>query len=185
MDLTDQQWAAVEPLLPVPEVREDGRGRPWRDPRDVLNGILWILRTGAPWADMPSRYPPYSTCFRRFQSWVEHEVLQRVLQALADDLVERGKLDLTETFIDGTHAGAKRGASLWEKLVAELPPNSWRSQTVLVFLYLPPSLRVNVTKYVSSSKPSTHGSRKKRRAGSSATKRTIAPRSKKTWRSKG
>jgi len=117
VDLTDQQWAAVEPLLPVPEVREDGRRRPWRDPRDVLNGILWILRTGAPWADMPSRYPPYSTCFRRFQSWVEDEVLQRVLQALADDLVERGKLDLTETFIDGTHAGTKRGANLWEKLV--------------------------------------------------------------------
>jgi transposase len=184
VDLTDQQWAAVEHLLPVPEVREDGRGRPWRDPRDVLNGILWILRTGAPWADMPSRYPPYSTCFRRFQSWVEDEVLQRVLQALADDLVERGKLDLTETFIDGTHAGAKRGANLWEKLVAELPPNSWRSQTVLVFLYLPPSLRVNVTKYVSSSKPSTRGSRTKRQAGSSATKRTTAPRSKKTSRSK-
>lgn len=184
MDLTDQQWAAVEPLLPVPEVREDGRGRPWRDPRDVLNGILWILRTGAPWADMPSRYPPYSTCFRRFQSWVEDEVLQRVLQALADDLVERGKLDLTETFIDGTHAGAKRGVNLWEKLVAELPPNSWRSQTVLVFLYLPRSLRVNVTKYVSFNKPSTRASRTKRRAGSSATKRTTAPRSKKTSRSK-
>jgi transposase len=90
VDLADQQWAAVEHLLPLPEVREDGRGRPWRDPRDVLNGILWILRTVVPWADMPSRYPPYSTCFRRFQSWVEDEVLQRVLQTLADDLVERG-----------------------------------------------------------------------------------------------
>jgi transposase len=88
VDLTDQQWAAVEQLLPQPQVREDGRGRPWRDPRDVLNGILWILRTGAPWADMPDRYPPYSTCFRRFQSWVDDGVLQHVLQALADDLVE-------------------------------------------------------------------------------------------------
>jgi transposase len=109
MDLTDQQWAAVESLLPKPEVREDGRGRPWRDPRDVLNGILWIHRTGAPWADMPSRYPPYATCFRRFQAWVKDGVLQKVLQALCDDLVARGRLDLSEAFIDGTHAGAKKG----------------------------------------------------------------------------
>src|SRR3954471_14776501 len=109
---------------------------------------------------MPRRYPPYATCFRRFQSWVEAGVLQHILQALADDLVERGKLDLSETFIDGNHAGAKKGALLWAKLVAELPPNSWRSQIALVFLYLPPSLRVNVTKYVSSPTPSSSASPK-------------------------
>ena len=154
MDLTDEQWAAVEPLLPKPEVREDGRGRPWRDPRDVLNGILWILRTGAPWADMPDRYPPYATCFRRYQSWVKDGVLRRALQALADDLVARGKLDLSEAFIDGTHAGAKRGASWWAKLGVGLPPRSWRSQTVLVFRYLPRSLQVNATKYASLMRPS-------------------------------
>lgn len=108
-DLTDQQWAVVESLLPKPEVREDGRGRPWCDPRDVLNGILWIHRTGAPWADMPSRYPPYATCFRRFQMWVKDGVLQKVLQALCDDLVERGRLDLSEAFIDGSHAALKKG----------------------------------------------------------------------------
>ncbi len=45
MDLTDEQWEILEPLIPTPPRREDGRGRPWRDPRDVLNGILWILRT--------------------------------------------------------------------------------------------------------------------------------------------
>src|SRR5215217_2906798 len=59
MDLTDEQWEVLEPLIPDPPRREDGRGRPWRDPRDVLNGILWILRTGAPWKDLPQRYPPY------------------------------------------------------------------------------------------------------------------------------
>ena len=180
MDLTDQQWTAVEKLLPAPQVRDDGRGRPWRDPRDVLNGILWILRTGAPWADMPRRYPPYATCFRRFQSWIEAGVLQQVLQALADDLVARGKLNLSETFIDGTHAGAKKGALLWEELVAELPPNSWRSQIALVFLYLPQSLRVNVTKYVSSPTPSNSASPKPSRKRSSATARTTARSSKKS-----
>jgi transposase len=180
MDLTDQQWAAVESLLPKPEVREDGRGRPWRDPRDVLNGMLWVLRTGAPWADMPARYPPYATCFRRFQNWRKEGVLQRVLQGLADDLVARGRLDLSEAFIDGSHAGAKKGADWWAKLGADLPPNSWRSQTVVVFRYLPPSLQVNVMKYVSSMPPSQSASRKRKFKNSSATAHTTAPSSKKS-----
>ena len=47
MDLTDEQWEVLEPLIPVPARRADGKGRPWRDPRDVLNGILWVLRTAA------------------------------------------------------------------------------------------------------------------------------------------
>jgi transposase len=54
MDLTDKQWALIEPLFETKR-RADGRGRPWRDPRDVLNGVLWVLRTGAPWKDLPDR----------------------------------------------------------------------------------------------------------------------------------
>ena len=69
MDLTDAQWTRLAPVVPKPKTRPDGRGRPWRDPRDVLNGILWVLRTGAPWKDLPDRYPPYQTCHRRFQLW--------------------------------------------------------------------------------------------------------------------
>ena len=71
MDLTDEQWEAARPCIPEPErqgTTERG-GRPWRDPRDVLNGILWVLRTGAPWADLPRRYPPPQTCHDRFQKW--------------------------------------------------------------------------------------------------------------------
>ncbi len=84
MDLTDEQWEILEPLIPAPPRRTDGRGRPWRDPRDVLDGILWVLRTGAPWRDLPERYPPYQTCHRRFQRWNEEGVLEEVLRALAD-----------------------------------------------------------------------------------------------------
>jgi transposase len=84
MDLTDEQWEVLEPLIAHPPRRADGRGRPWRDPRDVLNGILWILRTGAPWHDLPERYPPYQTCHRRFQKWVEEGTLSRILEALAE-----------------------------------------------------------------------------------------------------
>ena len=78
MDLTDEQWEVLEPLIPDPPRTEDGRGRPWRDPRDVLNAILWILPTGAPWKDLPERYPPYQTCHRCFQRWIEEGVLSSV-----------------------------------------------------------------------------------------------------------
>jgi transposase len=57
VDLTDEQWALPEPLIPRPPRRPDRRGRPWRDAREVLDGVLWMLRTGAPWRDLPGRYP--------------------------------------------------------------------------------------------------------------------------------
>src|SRR5437667_2040804 len=110
MDLTEEQWAVLAPLLPTPRVRRDRRGRPWRDPRDVLNGVLWILRTGAPWKDLPDRYPPYQTCHRRFQKWQQNGRFEVILQVLAQDLAQRGKLDLSEGAIDATFAGAKKGA---------------------------------------------------------------------------
>ena len=88
MDLTDEQWAVIEPLLRQLPGRADGRGRPWRSSREVLNGILWILRTGSPWKDLPKIYPPYQTCRRRFQRWVSDGTLELVFCALAEDLGE-------------------------------------------------------------------------------------------------
>ena len=85
-DLTDAQWEFLDSLTPEPPRRRDGRGRPWRGRREVLNGILFILRTGALWADLPERYPPYQTCHRRFQQWVRSGVMRGVLEALAEDL---------------------------------------------------------------------------------------------------
>lgn len=134
MDLTDEQWAVLRPLVPKPRMRADGRGRPWRDPRDVLNGILWILRTGAPWKDLPDRYPSYQTCHRRFQYWVKNGTLERILLALARDVEARGGIDLSECFIDGTFAGAKKGAITSAKPSVARGPRSWPLQTALVFL---------------------------------------------------
>ena len=56
-DLSDDQWKVLGPLIPKPKRRNDGRGRPWKSHRSVLNGILWVLRTGAPWADLPEACP--------------------------------------------------------------------------------------------------------------------------------
>ena len=106
MDLTDEQWAVLEPLIPEPPRRPDGRGRPWKPARDVLNGILWILRTGAPWKDMPDRYPPYQTCHRRFQRWEKEGVMDQILLSLAQDLKERGDLDISLPSWDPRRAGS-------------------------------------------------------------------------------
>ena len=133
MDLSDAQWAILKPSL-QPRGRPAGRGRPWRDLRAVLNGVLWVLRTGAPWHDLPSRYPPYQTCHRRFQQWRREGTLTRVLTALAEDLRDRGKLDLSETFIDASFSSAKKGALLSARLAEEKAVKSWRSSTAMVFL---------------------------------------------------
>lgn len=133
MDLTDAQWAVLEPHF-RPKRRADGRGRPWRDTRAVLNAVLWVLRTGAPWHDLPPRYPPYQTCHRRFQQWQRDGTLTRILTALAEDLRDRGKIDLSETFIDASFSSAKKGALLSARLAEEKAVKSWRSQTAMVFL---------------------------------------------------
>jgi len=136
VDLTDKQWAAIKRFVPGPERRRSSPqgGRPWRDPRDVLNGMLWVLRSGAPWADLPGRYPPYQTCHRRFQKWEREGVVDRILHALAKHLLDVGKVDLTEAYIDGSHAGAKRGVLLLDELDAARRPRSWQWQTAMAFL---------------------------------------------------
>jgi transposase len=133
-ELTDEQWAIIGPLIPPPPCRQDGRGRPWRDNREALNGILWILRSGARWKDLPERFPPYQTCHGRFQQWVRGGVLKEVLEALAQDLSTRGELDLSECFIGGTFVVAKKGVDVWERPSGARVRSSWRWQTALVFL---------------------------------------------------
>jgi transposase len=64
-ELTDKAWAVIEPLLP----RSGGRNGRWRDHRQVINGILWKLRAGAPWRDLPERYRPWKTCHERLARW--------------------------------------------------------------------------------------------------------------------
>ena len=140
MDISDKQWDLLKDFLVIEPKRLDNRGRPRQDIRSVFNGILWILRTGAQWKDIPGRYPPYQTCHRYFQDWVKSGTWDKVLWMLAKDLKDRGKIDITECFIDGTFASAKKGALVLAKLREVKAPRSWQSQTLLVFLspYGPP-----------------------------------------------
>jgi transposase len=133
-ELTDEQWAVIGPLIPDPPRREDGRGRPWRGTREVINGVLWILRSGSRWQDLPERFPPYQTCHRRFQQWSRDGTLRHVLEALARDLEARGEIDLSECFIDGTFVVAKKGGALWAPRNGVKARSSWEWQTFMVFL---------------------------------------------------
>lgn len=134
MDLTNEQWEVVNTLLPPDPVRSDRRGRPWSDRRKAFAGVLWILRTGAPWKDLPARYGKYQTVHRRFQDWVRSGVLEQVLLAVAQDLKDRGGLDLRECFIDGTFAPAKKGGAASARPSAEKALKSWQLRTAMVFL---------------------------------------------------
>ncbi len=74
-ELTDEAWGRIAPLLP-----ENGQpGERWRSHREVVNGILWKPRTGAPWRDLPSRYGPWQTCYDRFVRWRRDATWDRLL----------------------------------------------------------------------------------------------------------
>ncbi len=162
MELTDGQWEVLKPLV-EPKTPGKRRGRPWADTRSVLEGVLWILRTGAPWAEVPrDKFPPYQTCHRRFQQWVSGGTLVQVLRALAEDLLARGQLDLAETFIDAPFAGAKKGAVLLVQHAAAKGARSWQLRSAMVFLS-PPGLEALRHMKLASSKPASSSVSRRRR----------------------
>ncbi|WP_144143079.1 transposase [Paraburkholderia sp. BCC1884] len=81
-DINDEEWQRVAPLLPELRPRSELRGRPLANTRSVLNGVLWVMYSGATWSAMPRKYPSYQTCHRRFKAWYESGVLKRVMEQL-------------------------------------------------------------------------------------------------------
>ncbi len=116
--LTDQQWEQIAPLLPPLRKSKKG-GHPWAPNRPCLEGILWVLRTGARWQDLPDKYPSPSTCWRRLQMWEEQDVWLEIWRAFLGTLDQRKRLDWQEAFADGSFAPAKKGGRAWAKLSAE------------------------------------------------------------------
>lgn len=108
--LTDEQWERIAPHLPAHPPSPKG-GRPRADDRACLEGILWLLRCGARWQDIPVDLPSGSTCWRRLQEWAAEGVLERIQAELIAELNELGRVDLRELFADATFIRAKRGVS--------------------------------------------------------------------------
>src|SRR5690242_16884913 len=98
-ELSDDQWEQLATLLPP---QHPAHGRPANDHRTVLNGILWILRTGAPWRDLPERYGNGKTVYSRFTRWRQQGVWAHILVALQRQADAEGRLDWAVHMVDAT-----------------------------------------------------------------------------------
>lgn len=113
-ELTLKQWILIEPLLPP--LASTGR-RP-KDRQLMLNGILWILRTGAPWRDIPERFGHWRTVYGYLQQWRADGTFDRILEALQVRLDREGKIDWDLWCIDGSNVRAARAAAGASKKVS-------------------------------------------------------------------
>ena len=107
-ELTDQEWEQIAPLLPVE--KNSRPGRPSKDNRLMINAMIWIVRSGAPWRDLPERYGPWKSVYSRFRKWIEDGILDNIFRVLSLEA------ELDELFLDATivkahqhSAGAKKG----------------------------------------------------------------------------
>ncbi len=122
--LTDEQWALIEPLVPPSVART---GRPQRDRRILLNGIFWILHTGAPWRDLPERFGPWQTVYHHFAKWRREGVFAEIIEALQITLDECGLIDWDLWCIDGANVRAARAAAGADKTVSTGTPTNRRT----------------------------------------------------------
>lgn len=98
-DLTDFEWSVIEPVLP--------KGRPGPQPRNnrrVMNGIFWVLRTGAPWRDLPERYGPYTSAYNRFNRWRKAGIWDRLMDTVTK--AHDGKVQMIDSSIIRVHQHA-------------------------------------------------------------------------------
>lgn len=105
-ELSDAQWQLIAPHLPPPK----RMGRPRADDRKTLEGILWVLRSGARWQDVPREYGSPTTCWRRLKEWEESGVWETLWRAILSVLEAEQKLDWAQAFLDGSFVPAKKGA---------------------------------------------------------------------------
>lgn len=106
-ELTDRAWEFISDLMP----QTQGAGRPWNDHRQVVNGMMWILKTGAPWRDLPNQYGAWQSVYDRFNRWREDGTLDRILKRLQLKLDAQGRIDWDLWCIDATNVRATRAAA--------------------------------------------------------------------------
>lgn len=116
-ELTDEQWAVIEPLLPKATT-----GRRLAAPRAMVNAMFWVLRSGAPWRDLPERFGPWQTVYHHFNSWSRQGVFGRILEALQIRLDAEGHIDWDLWCVDGTMVRASRAAAGAGKKGAPMSP---------------------------------------------------------------
>lgn len=105
-ELSDDGWERIAPLLPA-----QARGGKWADHRTVLNGMFWVLNSGAQWRDMPERYGEWETVYGRYRRWTREGLFDRILQRLHVTLDEHGRIDWSVFDVDGSNIRAHRSAA--------------------------------------------------------------------------
>lgn len=105
--LTDKQWKLIEEVFPEPAAT----GRPPADARLMVDGILWRLRTGAPWRDLPEEFGPWITVYKHFDQWNSDGTLDEIKQMLLKRIVDSDGLDTDLWCVDGTIVRAARCAA--------------------------------------------------------------------------
>ena len=106
-ELTDKQWELIKDMLPA----SDGKGRPWVEHRKVINGLFWILNSGAPWRDLPERYGAWETVYYRFYRWQQDGTFDAILEKLQIVLDEHGYIDWELWCVDGSSVRAHKSAA--------------------------------------------------------------------------
>lgn len=144
-ELKEGQWAKIAPLLPEPVKASKGGPTPVPN-RACFEGILWVLRSGARWKDLPGEFPSYSTCRRRLLEWEDRGLWLKVWRTLLAELDKNQQLDWEECFADGSFAPAKKGGAAWERPNAERVQSGWWWQTAKEFHWRPISTRRRPTK---------------------------------------
>jgi transposase len=152
--LTIQQWQAVRVHLPQPQVSPRG-GRPRLDDRRCLEGILWMLWTGAQWSALPRRYGSPSTCWRRLKEWEETGVLLHLWRAFLAQLNDQQKLHWDECFADSCFIPATQGGRRSGKPSGAGARSGWFWSMARVFRWEHPRRRLPQRKSPSSNRRST------------------------------
>jgi transposase len=119
-DLSDAQWEIIQRLLPAqPKV-----GRKRKHDRRTINGILYVLKTGCAWADLPCEYGSYTTCWRWLERWSADGTWERIWRSLLGQLQAAEKIEWAQAFLDGSFVPAKKGALVLDVLVKVQVPGS-------------------------------------------------------------
>ena len=143
-DLPDEAWTLIQPLLPA-EPATPRAGRPWAEHRMIINGMFWVLCSGAQWRDLPERYCPWKTVYNRFNRWSKSRVINIIFNRLLSHLNAHGLVDWSATALDGSNiralrcaAGAQKNITIspeitaWVALAVVLAPKSIWLQTEAV-----------------------------------------------------
>lgn len=107
-EMEDAEWELIRDLV---EHRPQGSGRQVEEPRRLLNWVFWVLRTGAPWRDLPDRYGAWQTVYHRFNLWRKQGVIDRMLERLQLKLDEEGPIDRDLWCVDGSSVRAAKAAA--------------------------------------------------------------------------